>query len=211
MKKIKQIKILLILGLLVMTSTLITSCYPDYGLTTSDYDIVATFKEDANDFQSYKTNGATFYISETIKRLTDNVGGSEDDPGPYDQQILDEIEKQMIAYGYTKVDSIQQPDVFISVGITKSENVVYYPGYWYGWYGWYYPWYGGYAYSYTTGSLFVTMIDRNKIDEANKVTGAVWAGIANGVLDDTNANILTRVINSVDKMFEQSPYLKIIE
>ena len=136
-----------------------------------------------------------------------------DDPGPYDEQILAEIERQMIANGYTEVDSIQQPDVYISVGATSSENVVYYPGYWGGYYGWYYPWYGygGYAYSYTTGSLFVTMIDLNKFDEVNKLSGAVWAGTVNGMLEDSNANILARVISSIDKMFEQSPYLKIIE
>ena len=75
MKKIKQIKLLLILVLFAVTSVLLTSCYPDYGLTSSDYDIVATFKEDANDFQAYKTNGATFYMSSTIKRISDNEGG----------------------------------------------------------------------------------------------------------------------------------------
>ena len=213
MKKIKQIKILLILVLLAVTSVLLTSCYPDYGLTTSDYDIVATFKEDANDFQVYKTDGATFYMPDSIKRILDNDGSVSGSTGQYDAQILAEIERQMIAYGYTRVNSPQKADVYVTVGATSSENIVYYPGYWYGWYGWYYPWYGygGYAYSYTTGSLFVTMIDKSKIDEANKITGAVWAGIVNGILDDTNANILTRVINSVDKMFEQSPYLKIIE
>jgi len=213
MKKIKQIKLLLILVFFAVTSVVLTSCYQDYGLTSSDYDIVATFKEDANDFQAYKTNGATYFMSPTIKRLSDNVGGIVDEPGPYDAQILAEIERQMIAYGYTKVDSLQQPDVYISAGVTSSENVVYYPGYWGGYYGWYYPWYGygGYAYSYTTGSLFVTMIDLNKFDEVNKLSGAVWAGALNGMLEDSDANILARTVSSIDKMFEQSPYLKIIE
>lgn len=213
MRKIKQIKLLLILVFFAVTSVVLTSCYPDYGLTTSDYDIVATFKEDANDFQAYKTNGATFFMPDSIKRILDNNGGISGQAGQYDQAALDEIARQMVAYGYTRVNSPQNADVYITVGATSSENIVYYPGYWYGWYGWYYPWYGygGYAYSYTTGSLFVTMIDKSKIDETNQITGAVWAGAANGVLDDTYANILTRVINSVDKMFEQSPYLKIVE
>ena len=214
MKKIKQIKLLLILVLLAVTSVLLTSCYPDYGLTTSDYDIVATFKEDANDFQAYKSSvadSATFFMPDSIKRILDNEGLVSGSTGQYDAQILAEIERQMIASGYTRVNSLQNADVYIFVGATSAENIVYYPGYWYGWYGWYYPWSGGYAYSYSTGSLFVTMIDKSKIDEVNKITGAVWAGAANGVLDDTNANVLTRVIKSVDKMFEQSPYLKIIE
>lgn len=199
--------------LLAFSSVLITSCYQDYGLTSSDYDIVATFKEDANDFQSYKTDGATFAISPTIKRLSDNVGGIVDEPGPYDDEILSEIERQMIANGYIEIDSASLPDVYISVGATSSTNVVYYPGYWWGYYGWYYPYggYGGYAYSYTTGSLFVTMVDLNKHDYDNKIAGVVWLGAINGLLEDTNANTLTRVISSIDKMFEQSPYLKIIE
>jgi hypothetical protein len=209
MRKIKQVKYLLILVFFAVTSVLLNSCYPDYGLTTSDFDIVATFKEDANNFQAYRT----FYITDEIRRLTDNNGGVIDDPSPYDDDILTEIRNQMIAYGYTQVATPQAADVSIYVGATKSENIVYYPGYWGGYYGWYYPWYGygGYAYSYTTGSLFVTMIDPDKFDGTNKLTGAVWAGTLNGILDDTDANILVRVKTSINKMFEQSPYLKIIE
>jgi|APHig6443717817_1056837.scaffolds.fasta_scaffold118913_2 hypothetical protein len=209
MKIMKQKKILLTLMLLAFTSVLLTSCYPDYGLTTADFDIVATFKEDTNNFQAYRT----FYITDEIKRLTDNNGGILEDPKPYDDDILTEITNQMIACGYTQIASPSTADVAIYVGATSAENIVYYPGYWGGYYGWYYPWYGygGYAYSYTTGSLFVTMIDVDKFDGTNRLTGAVWAGTLNGILDDTDANILVRVKTSIDKMFEQSPYLKIIE
>ncbi len=209
MRLIKQRKTLLTIMLLAFTLVLLTSCYPDYGLTTSDFDIVATFKEDANDFQAYRT----FYISDEIRRLTDNEGGVIDDPGPYDDEILTEINNQMVACGYSEVGDPQVADVAIYVAATSSENIVYYPGYWGGYYGWYYPWYGygGYAYSYTTGSLFVTMIDVDKFDGTNRLTGAVWAGMVNGLLDDTDVNILARTKTSIDKMFEQSPYLKIIE
>ena len=55
------------------------------------------------------------------------------------------------------------------------------------WYG-----YGGYAYSYTTGSLFVTMIDLNKFDEVNKLSGAVWAGAINGLLEDTRCKYIDK-------------------
>jgi len=215
MKKIKQVKFLLILSFLAVTSMLLTSCYPDYGLTTSDYDMVATFKDDTNDFQKYKTadGSATFFMPDSINRLLDNNGGVSGNNGAYDQQILTEVANQMLANGYTRVASAQSADVGVYLAITSSENIVYYPGYWGGYYGWYYPWYGygGYAYSYTTGSLFVTMIDRLKFDEGNKISGAVWSGLLNGLLDDTSTNIIVRVTNSIDKMFEQSPYLKIIE
>jgi len=205
MKIMKQKKLLLTIMLLAFTSVLLTSCYPDYGLTTSDFDIVATFKDDAADFQTY----GTFFMPDSIKRLSDGIGSSGSTQ--YDEQILDEIVNQMEDYGYTRVASESTADVGVYVATTSSENYVYYPGYWYGYYGWYYPWYGGYSYSYSTGSLFVTMIDREKIDEPNKISGAVWAGTINGLLDDSYGNIAVRVTEGIDKMFGQSPYLRIIE
>lgn len=55
------------------------------------------------------------------------------------------------------------------------------------------------------------MLDTDKFDEGSKVLGAVWAGAMNGVLDNsTSVNIRTRIIQGIDKMFDQSPYLKII-
>jgi hypothetical protein len=211
MKKFKQIKILLILVFLAVTSVVLNSCYPDYGLTVSDFDIVSTFKDDTNDFQAYKTNGATFFMPDTIKKV---LGGGiiSNNGGTYDQQVLKEIKNQMIAYGYTQDPNPTTADVILYVANWSSTTISYYPGYWGGYYGWYYPWYGygGYSYSYTTGTLFITMVDRIKIDAQNP--GAVWIAAVNGVLDNsTAANIQTRVINSIDKMFSQSPYLKIIE
>jgi hypothetical protein len=151
----------------------------------------------------------TYFMPDSIKRLYDGVGSGINTD--YDDEVLDEIANQMEDYGYTRVASESTADVGIYVGAVSSETYVYYPGYWWGYYGWYYPWYGGYAYSYSTGSLFVTMIDRDKIDEPSKISGAVWAGTINGLLDDYIGNIAVRVSTGIEKMFEQSPYLRIIE
>jgi len=187
----------------------VTSCYPDYGLTTSDFDVVTTFKDDAADFQTNKT----FFIPDSIKKIIDG-GLISSNNGQYDQQILQEITNQMIANGYEET-TLATADVILYVANWSSTTFSYYPGYWYGgYYGGYYPWYGygGYSYSYTTGTLIITMVDASKIDEPNKISGAVWVGAVNGLLDNsTSVEIKTRVINSIDKMFEQSPYLKIIE
>jgi predicted nucleic acid-binding Zn ribbon protein len=208
MRKMKQIKMLLILILFAVVTLVLNSCYPDYGLTTADYDIVATFKDDAANFQTY----STYFMPDTIEKVLDGGIISPND-GQYDAAILQEIANQMQAYGYTRINNLATADLELHVGTSSSTTFTYYPGYWGGYYGWYYPWYGygGYSYSYTTGSLFITMVDRSKFDENNKIVGAVWAGTANGILDDTQANIKTRALNSIDKMFEQSPYLKIIE
>ncbi len=136
----------------------------------------------------------------------------EPNNGSNDALILSELSKQMQAYGYTLVDD--SANVSLKVGVTSSTTVTYYPGWWGGYYGWYYPYYGygGYSYSYTTGSLFITMIDNAKFNEQEQNIGAVWNAAMNGVLDSTTpAELRTRIVNGIDKMFEQSPYLKIYE
>jgi len=206
MRKFKQIKLLLILIFFAVTSMLLNSCYPDYGLTVEDFDVVATFKDDAANFQTYNT----YFMPDSVQKLFDGLLGSPIN-SQLDEAILTEIENQMQSYGYQKVNNQANADLYLFVGITTSESYVYDPGYWGGYYGWYYPWYGGYAYSYSTGSLFLTLIDKVKFNDANKIVGAVWAGTANGVVEDSKANIKVRTLNSIDKMFNQSPYLKIIE
>jgi Domain of unknown function (DUF4136) len=206
MRKNKQIKTLLVLIFAAVTSLLITSCYPDYGLTVEDFDIVATFKDDAANFQLYKT----YFMPDSIKRLADGAVGSSNTQ--YDAQILQEIRNQMTAYGYQTAPE-QLADVKLFVGITTSTTYAYYPGYWYGYYGWYYPWYGyggGYTYAYSSGSLFLTMFDPDKMNTTEQILGAVWSGTLNGVLDDTQSSKLTRTLNGIDKMFNQSPYLKLV-
>lgn len=208
MRKFKQIKLLLILILSAVTSVLLNSCYPDYGLSVQDFDMVATFRDDAQDFQTYRT----YFMADSIEQVTD--AGIIANDGQYDEEILTEIANQMQAYGYTRVGTKAESDVNLHVGTSSSTTFSYYPGYWGGYYGWYYPWYGygGYSYSYTTGSLFITMLETDKFNEDSKVLGAVWAGIVNGVLDSsTPLDIKARALKGIDDMFKQSPYLKVIE
>ena len=130
MRKIKQIKLLLIIILFVLVSLVLNSCYPDYGLTTSDYDIVATFKDDAANFQTYNT----YFMADTIEKVLDG-GIIKPNGGQYDAQILQEIANQMLAYGYTRVNSLAAADLELHVGTSSSTSFTYYPGYWGGYYG----------------------------------------------------------------------------
>ena len=52
---LKKKKSILILILVFMTSIIISSCYYDYGLDVSDYDIVATFYDDEANFRAINT------------------------------------------------------------------------------------------------------------------------------------------------------------
>lgn len=209
MKKVKQMKLLLITVLFALTSVLLSSCYPDYGLTVQDFDIVYTVRDNAADFQIYRT----YTLPDSVLKIGSG-GILEPNNGTNDALIISELNKQMQAYGYTLSADSASSDLSIYVGVTSSTTVTYYPGWWGGYYGWYYPYYGygGYSYSYTTGSLFITMIDNAKFNAQEQKIGSVWNAAMNGVLDSTTpAELRTRIVNGIDKMFAQSPYLKIYE
>jgi hypothetical protein len=128
--------------------------------------------------------------------------------------ILDAIDDQMTAYGWTKVDpNITIPDVVITPAGIKSTTYFY--SYWYDW--WYGGWYGGYwgwyyppyytVSSYTTGSMILVMADPSEAD--NSPIGqspSVWVAVANGLF--TGSYNISRVTNGVEQAFAQSPYLK---
>jgi hypothetical protein len=203
--------------LLILFPVVLLSCYSDYGLSTKDYDVVITFRDNDANFQQY----STYAMPDSVVRMTDSSGSKP--VTTYDQTILDEVKKQMAASGYTRVepDTNNLPDVIVLVGVTSSDYYAAGGGSWWGWWGWYpgwgyYPgwgggWYPGYGYiySYTTGTLLLTMIDPAKSDAENKTLGVVWSGALNGVLESSETNNRIRIIDGLDKMFQQSPYLKI--
>ena len=199
------------LSLLLIIGTV--SCYSDYGLTESDFDIVGTYYDENFNFSSAKT----YAIPETIFHVTD------DDPvSQYDANILNSIISNMNNRGYERIEDVSAsniPDVIVFVAVTSSEYagaVVYPPSYgWYpGWgypgYGWYYPpYYGGTVstYSYTTGSIIIQMGDAKNPNMSEETINTVWLGGINGILESSGASINVRIRESIDQAFEQSPYL----
>ncbi|MCK5454961.1 MAG: DUF4136 domain-containing protein, partial [Calditrichia bacterium] len=64
-------------------------------------------------------------------------------------------------------------------------------------------------YSFSTGTVLITMIDPAKWDPGNPVNSPVWGGTLNGLTGDTRAGISTRIRNGIDQAFAQSPYLRV--
>jgi PBP1b-binding outer membrane lipoprotein LpoB len=208
--KTKKKKLTVLFSLLILSSFVLYSCYPDYGLATSDYDTVITLYDNSADF-----NKPTYAMPDSVVHFVEE--GEEDNiDRSKDALILSTIENNMTRLGYERVPvdtSAAAPGFALLVGVTTAENyrTVWYPGwgYWGGW-GWWggYPGYGyggSYTYSYTTGTIFMTMLDPNKVNSENKFV-AVWAARLNGVLSNSlNTNqIITQRINDA---FNQSPYL----
>ncbi len=192
------------------------SCYPDSGMNSiSDYDLIITQYDPNVNFANLKT----FVMPDSIAHFIDE--GREDEiDREYDDQILQNIQENMLARNYQLIANptvADTPDVVITVYALAREwkGYTWSPGYWGGWgYPWYpggwYPGYPGYAvpYSYTTGSLLIDMVDIKAYDPAEEKAPVIWMGGLNGLLNDTDSNILYRIENHIDQLFIQSPYLR---
>jgi len=148
--KTKKKKLIVHFSLLILSSFVLYSCYPDYGLTTSDYDTVITMYDNSADF-----NKPTYAMPDTVVHFVE--AGEEDNVDrSKDALILSTIANNMTRLGYERVPvdtSADAPDFVILVGVTVTDNygTAYYPGYGY-WGGW--GWWGGYpGWGYPGGSV----------------------------------------------------------
>ena len=209
--QIRYISITLLVGMVLI----LAACYSDYGLSTKDYDVVATAYKKDNDFSKYKT----YSMTDEIVHIGED-GEPVDGPGDYDQLIIDQVVSNMAAIGYRRETNpaVNPPDIAIVIAITTSTNIQSYysynwGGYWGGYYGWgyggyYYPpyWWGGTVVVYQTGTVIIDMIEPTEGD--NPIYGSVWFATINGLLDDTPANVRSRLVTEIDQAFNQSPYLR---
>jgi hypothetical protein len=210
--KTKKKKLIVLFSLLVLSSFVLYSCYPDYGLTTADYDTVITlYDKDAN----FKK--PTYAMPDSVIHFVEE--GDEDNVDrSKDGLILSTIASNMASLGYTRVDTTapDAPDFVVLAGVTVTDNYgrAYYPGWGY-WGGW--GWWGGYpgwgypggsvVYSYTTGTIFISMIDPDKLN-ADETYGAVWGARINGVVSGSStANTNSRITQRINDAYAQSPYL----
>ena len=187
----------------------LNSCYNDYGMSTSDYDVVLTLYDDEANFGQYKT----YAILDTVFHITENGEDSKLLTREYDDEIIGRIESNMLNLGFTKQNNPEtvQPDVVVVVAATASRNFniwSWYPGYgypgWGWWGGWYYPWTTVTAYE--VGTLLFTIVDTEDIDLENLRANGVWIAGINGILQSSNAN-LSRLNGHIDQAFAQSGYL----
>ena len=206
-----RIFIIVALGMIFVAGL---SCYRDYGLTTADYDMVLTLADPDAIFSNY----STYAMPDTVIHPVPD-GVTDDLTRAFDSQIISDVARNMDALSYTRItDTTQTVDVVVLISATKSDWQVsgWYPGGWWGWYPWYpgggwYPGYPGYGYSYSfsTGTILITMIDPEKWDPNAIANGPVWGGALNGLIGDTRAGVSTRIRNGINQAFAQSPYLRI--
>jgi len=199
-------------ALLLLSVALMTACRKEPDLSDLSLNfVVQTDRDPGAQFNSY----STFYISDTIAYLSANKNDSilVDENA---KTLVATIKSNMEARGYTFVERDEDPDLGINTIAIKDITVgIVYPGYWWGypgywdpWYwGWYYPYYYPWAtaYSVTTGSVIVELIDLKNADENQKLNVA-WTANLNGALGSTSTNVQLAV-DGINQAFTQSPYL----
>jgi hypothetical protein len=209
--KNKMLKKSFLFTLLFGMSIVLSSCFVDYGLDTTNYDVVATSHDSTYNFGQV----TKFAIIDSVVHM-----GEDEVSHAYDNQIITKIIDECTALGWERVyDSTAQ--ITIMLGTTSSTTVVYGSSSWwdyYGWYGgwsyypyygsgssWYYPYYGGYnyTYTYTTGSLFISMCDL-RVGSNNQLP-VQWIAVLNGLMNSTDVS--SRINSGIDQAFSQSPYL----
>lgn len=205
-------------------------CYPEMDTTIDDLDTVITIYDEEQRENNGYSNYRTFTLPDTIIHIIDEENPDNNLPisREYDEFILNNIRQNMLSLGFTELpvevlDPGNLPGVFILVEAQAQKTFVqsvycYPPGWgWGGWWGYYpgYPGWGGCGssvYSYNTGSIFINMIDPDKIgdrsDDDVRDPANVWLGIANGLLANTTAEVTQeRIGGLLDRAFKQSPYL----
>ena len=197
-----SITILILLGL--------AACYPDGPDYAEDLDVVYTVHDEQYDFGAKNTFAMPDQIVTSVE-IEDGDTVREFMNPIYATPILQEIQENMEAYGWTRVDVDEDPDLLLTPAGMSSTNYYYsywydwwYGGYW-GWYGWYYPPYYTVS-SYTTGTLLIVLSDPNQAaDNPINRSPALWLAAANGLL--TYGYDLSRVSDAINQAFNQSQYL----
>ena len=213
MKRIFMTFLVLSVGVIVFNS-----CYPNRAEFVDELDIAATDFDPTFDFASLQN----YYLPDQIVVIDDDEDEEEFLDPELADPILDQIEANMEAYGFERLDeaSQEQADVVLLVSTVSTENLVLwwdYWGWWPGWgyyppgygpgWGWGYPWGGVSGYSYTTGSLIIQMVDPNNPDEGEQEVSVEWLGVVNGLIQGSDASLVARANRGVDQLFLQSPYL----
>ncbi len=203
-----------------MLALALTSCYPGGATDNSDRDVAITGYDLEYDFSVNRT----YARPGEVQKICDE--GEDCDPLTASMQalILQTVDDNMSALGYTMVDDTPtaNPDVRLPISVIESTTWYLwasYPPYWWGpgwgccWYPWY-PWYPSYgASSVTTGTVQIDFVPRPQVgwpdpdgDGDGVRVSVAWSGAINGVLGSV-VPAEDRVTQGINQVFEQSPYL----
>jgi hypothetical protein len=189
-------------------------CYPERSIdNTAEFASVTTLVDTTANFATV----TRYAMPDTVLYLP---AGDEEVPFAIQNSILTQVRQNLTALGWQEEANprVNPVDVFVTAIITTADYIFYYYDWWYYW-GWYpywplsyspsstyyYPPYW-YAYSYTTGTVVISMIDAAGAGISDNLVPLVWSAAVNGVLSDVSTNV-SIALQGIDRAFAQSPYL----
>ena len=186
-------------------------CYPGGPEFVEELDVVYTNYDPDFDFSATYT----YSLPPGVIEITDEDpdGSPEYIDDKFGDPILDGIRENLNALGWEEVDESENPDLIILASAFESTFLFYYdPGWWWwyypGWgpgWGWWYPGYPpGYVSGYSTGTVLLQMTDPDGLED-NELP-VHWTGAFNGLLQGSDANIISRIEFNVDQAFTQDPF-----
>jgi hypothetical protein len=214
----KQASLLLLSGVLSLLVVL-TACHPGGIDTVEETDIVLTHYDSEAQFGAL----LTYILDGDVIEIRDPDSTEDPYDGRFDDAILNTIKTNMNNLNYTEIDSNTVdpgdegtwPDMVVRASVTSDTNWILYSYYpWYPGWGWGCCWYPYWpttgAVSYQAGTVFVDMFDITRLEQVNPDSVYVpiaWDGLLNGVAEGSTQQSESRIINSINQMFQQSPYL----
>jgi len=193
---------------LLCLATLASACnlYPGSDARTEDLDVVLTQYNDTTNFGAMSTY---MLRDEVIPIVEDGSTPTFTITPQLEQTVLDAIEANLAAYGWTKVDSVDNPDMIFASGITVTKHTNIYENFpAYGW-GYYYHYYNYQVSTYPVGNIVIVGLNENRRDPFTKVAPLVWQSLIQGPLVDNVDDPLGRVERDIEQAFLQSTYLKL--
>jgi len=199
------VRVSLLSTLIVGSMFLLQACFPFGPEDIEDFDIVGTFYDENISFSNFKS----YAMPDTIVKV--DGSGVSNEVGQYDDLIISQIEANMSAVGYTRIQSPNQADMLLTVAIAREGynmgNSYDYGNYYgdqydYGSGGYYY---SGSDYQLSTGTVLMNLANHKDGDTAKE--SAMWLGMLNGVTEQSFTNTSRRLIELINQAFVQSPYL----
>jgi hypothetical protein len=192
------------------------SCRPeDDSRRLLDDLVVSTNYDTGIDFSDYSTYSmATDTIGFVSNRAPNDTILVESDDR-YPRPVLQAVQQNLSALGYTRVEKNEDPDWRINVYVVNDFNIsqqlvypnYYYPSYYGSGYG--YGSYYGYPYVNTyasnTGSLVVEILDLRNVT-ADKKVKVIWSAYMGDVY--STIDLIKQSQDAISQAFTQSPYIQ---
>jgi hypothetical protein len=192
-----------------------------YDITTRESQsgvAVATYRSPGVGFASYRT----FAIVSRVALVSDDPRA----PAVTATGVLERVTARLEASGFGKAGEIDPasppstpPAADLAVNVTALDSTRTDPAFWLGnpghpgpasWghpgSGWSYPW-SWVPISFQPGTLLIEVFDLKSAPSSPGSIAALWASVAYGVSAGGGAYDTALVLDSIDRAFDQSPYL----